>query len=146
MWTFQAARYSVDTFDTSSPAAALTAAASVKAALPGRLVYALNCNWTAAELLEWLEDQWRSDYPDISGLPAAPTGEAITVLFGGEWITGHFEISPPNPQASVSGHLYRTQQHLCLCCLSFIIYHLPACVFSYYIGLWKKELFSNKAK
>ncbi|TNN62981.1 hypothetical protein EYF80_026790 [Liparis tanakae] len=34
--------------------------------------------------MESLEDHWRDDYPDTGGRPSAPTGKAITVLFGSE--------------------------------------------------------------
>lgn len=68
----------------SSHAACCRSAESVKTVIPLRLVCALNCYLTAPELQESLEDHWRNDYPDTSGLLAAPSGKAITVLFGRE--------------------------------------------------------------
>lgn len=57
---------------------------SVETGLPLIVPCALSCYLTAPELQESLEDHWRDDYPDTSGQLSAPTGKAITVIFGSE--------------------------------------------------------------
>lgn len=61
-------------------------------------VCVLNCSWpTAGTVGETIIQT------PTGCLLSAPTGNAIAVWFGTEWITEHFEIRPPNPLMNSSG-------------------------------------------
>lgn len=106
----------------------------------------MNCYWATAELLESLEDHWKNDYPDTNGRLAAPTGKAITVLFGREWITEHFEIWCLIPKWMAQSI---NVLHYCLCVAPFLsVIYSPQppilCFFNlilYGFYRYKQELF-----